>query len=273
MATMDIIDSAPNITINLNDGAAAKFLTEKPLKIEYRHAPAPRVPDVIPPINIDIHGTLGCVSEFLEKRIDTIDTEHAMIIVDREKVMITLVMNETDPFMRGTVEGHLEFDPRFEAFGINNSDMLWQPLPLAMFMKMQRSFFKSREENMSYVSTLMNYKATIEQKVERYNNEKGDKTDNFQQVVNYNLPKSFHLSIPIFKGYPKEDIEVETFASVDGRSITFVLLSPGANDAVEALRDMAIDAELDKIRTIMEGFIKRASEDGDIVLNIPILEV
>ncbi len=273
MSTTEIIDSAPNITINVNDGVAAKYLTEKPLKIEYRHAPAPRVPDVLPPVNIDIHGTLGCVSEFLEKRIDTIDTSRAMVLVDREKVMITLIINETDPVMRGTVEGHLEFDPRFEAFGINNSDMLWQPITLAMFMKMQRSFFKNREENMSYVSTLMNYKATIEQKVERYNNEKGDKTDNFQQVVNSNLPKSFHLSIPIFKGHQKEDIEVETFANVDGRSITFVLLSPGANDAVEELRDKAIDKELGKIKAILEDSIKRAAENGDVLINIPILEV
>lgn len=264
MSTTEIIDSAPNITINVNDAEAAKCLTEKPLMIEYRHAPAKRLLDEGLPVPTEIKGTLSCVSEYLEKRIHLIDTAKACIVVDREDVSISLIVNEDDPYRRGNVFGKLYYDPRFVAFGINDSQKAWQPVPLAMFMKMNRSFFTSKEENMSYVSTLMNYKATIEQKVERYSNEKGDSTDNFQQVVNSNLPKAFHISIPIFKGYPKENIEVETFASVDGRAVTFALLSPGANDSLEAIRDGAINKELEKIRSLFE-------ESG--VRTIPIIEI
>ena len=258
------MDTAPNISIHVNDAEAAKILTEKPLKIEYRHAPAKKLLDEERPIAIAIIGTISCVAEFLEKRIDLIDTDRAAIQVCREQVQISLILNEDDPFKKGIVKGCLQFDPRYEAFGINNSLQLWQPVRLAMFMKMNRSFFPSKDENMQYVSTLMNYKASIEQKVERYINEKGDSTDNFQQIVNSNLPKAFHLSIPIFKGYPKEDIEVETFASVNGREITFALLSPGANDTLEDLRDKAIDTELAKIKEIFER---------NSVTTIPIIEV
>lgn len=258
------MDTAPNISIHLNDSEAAKRLTEKPLKIEYRNAPARKVLDEGAPVKTEIRGTISSVSRYLDKRINLTDKENAVILVDRENVKIKLIINMDDPYRRGFVEGVLEFDPRFEAFGINNTSQAWQPVPLAMFMKMNRSFFTSKEENMKYVSTLMNYKATIEQKVERNRNEKGDITDNFQQVVNSNLPQVFHLSIPIFKGYPKESIEVETFANVDGRDVRFALLSPGANDTLEDLRDKAIDEELEEIKLIFER---------EEVFTIPVIEV
>lgn len=258
------MDAAPNISIHVNDAEAAKHLTDKPLKIEYRYAPARKVLDEGIPVKTEISGTISSVANYLDKRIGLIDVTNAVILVNRERVNIKLIINMDDPYRRGFVEGTLQFDPRFEAFGINNSSALWEPVPLALFMKMNRSFFASKEENMQYVTTLMNYKATIEQKVERNRNEKGDITDNFQQVVNSNLPKAFHLSIPIFKGYPKEDIEVETFASVDGRKVTFALLSPGANDTLEDLRDKAIDAELEQIKSI---FIREE------VATIPVIEV
>ena len=47
-----------------------------------------------------------------------------------------------------------------------------------------------------------------------------------------------------------ETIEVETFAQVNGREVSFVLLSPGAQATLEDLRDKVIDEELSKIREI-----------------------
>lgn len=72
----------------------------------------------------------------------------------------------------------------------------------------------------------------------------------FAQVVNSNLPESFTLSIPVFKGGNKENLEVETFAKIDGRNVAFVLMSPGAEETLETLRDTAIDKELEAIKEI-----------------------
>jgi hypothetical protein len=58
------------------------------------------------------------------------------------------------------------------------------------------------------------------------------------------------LKIAIFKGMPAETLEVETFAKVDGREVAFILLSPGANQTLEDLRNKVIDDELAKIKTI-----------------------
>lgn len=73
---------------------------------------------------------------------------------------------------------------------------------------------------------------------------------NYSQVVNSNLPASFNLIVPIFKGRPAEEIEVEIIADVDGRNIRLSLCSPGAEVIVEEERNKAIDEQLLLIRKL-----------------------
>ena len=58
------------------------------------------------------------------------------------------------------------------------------------------------------------------------------------------------LNIPIFKGMPAESLEVETFAKINGRDVSFILLSPNANSTLESIRDSVIDEELVKIKEL-----------------------
>ena len=97
---------------------------------------------------------------------------------------------------------------------------------------------------------LMNFTADVNNKIERAVKENGNRTDNFAQMVSSNLPDSFTIQMPIFKGMPPETIEVETFAQVNGREVAFVLLSPGAQATLEDLRDKVIDEQLEQIREI-----------------------
>ena len=203
------------------------------------------------PVKTDLHGVIGVVQEYLAKRVATrqFTQERSHIIVNRENITIELVFNENDEYERGTVKGKLELHPKFKEFGIN-TNKVWSPEELGMFFKMNRSFFADKTENMKLVSALMNYEGTVNQQVKQGCDAKGNRTDNFSQVVQSNLPDSFRLRIPIFKGRPAEDLEVETFASVNGRDIRFVLLSPGAEETLEYIRDATIDEELDTIKEI-----------------------
>lgn len=207
---------------------------------------------ILKPVKIDLSGTIGAPFEFLSKRADQeeqINQKRCHIIVDREKITIKLVFAENDEYLKGSVQGKLDFHPKFKEFGINTGEV-WTPTQLGMFFKMNRAFFTTKENNMELVTTLMNFTASVNNKIERSAKESGDRTDNFEQVVNSNLPKSFNLVIPIFKGTAAETIEVETFAQIDGRSVGFTLLSPGAQATLEEIRDKAVDTELDKIREI-----------------------
>ncbi len=207
---------------------------------------------VKPPVQINLEGIITAPYEFLLKRhdqIDQVNEKHCLVIVDREKLSISLITHDDDPYMLGKVVGKLEVHPKFKEFGVNTGTE-WSPVKLGMFFKMNRAYFKSKEENMKLVTELMNFKATVDKKIEQSVKEKGDRTDNFSQVVNSNLPEKFNISIPLMKGYPAEDIEVETFAQIDGREISFILISPGAQETMDLVTDGAIDEQIKKISSL-----------------------
>jgi len=208
--------------------------------------------EVKAPLKLNIEGVIGTVQEFLDKRKDQeeqINQKRCHILVNREKISIELVYNENNEYQIGFIKGTLEQHPKFKEFGINSSKV-WTPEELGLFFKMNRSFFPDKAENMKLVSELMNFKAKINSNIERSVKESGSLTDNFSQVVNSNLPPSFVLTIPIFKGTQAETLEVETFAQISGRDVQFVLLSPAANQTMEDIRDKVVDEQLGKIREI-----------------------
>ena len=216
-----------------------------------REGAAPKELEPKAPVKTDLSGVIGAVVEYLAKRINTgqFEQKNCHILVNRDKVEITLITNEADEYTRGKVVGKLAYNPKFVEFGIN-SGKVWTPTELGLFIKMNRAFFADRMENMKLVSSLMNFTADVNNKIDRAVKENGNRTDNFAQVVNSNLPESFTVQMPIFKGLPSESIEVETFAQVNGREVSFVLLSPGAQATLEDIRDKVLDEELADIREI-----------------------
>lgn len=224
------INLAPGVSraeVILREGAASKVLDPKP------------------PLKIEISGTINCVHEWLKKRIEAEQfcQKDCHILVDRDNVVITLITNETDEYRRGKIVGKLSYNPKFVEFGIN-SGRLWTPSELGLFFKMNRIFFTDRITNMQLVTDLMNFTAEVNDRIDRSIKENGNRVDNFTQVVNSNLPSSFNLNIPIFKGMPSEILEVETFAQINGREVSFTLLSPGAKAVLEDLRNKVINEQL-----------------------------
>lgn len=235
------MESKEKIHINLAPGMER-------VEVVYREGVATKELEQKPPVQTNLEGTIGSVAEYLAKRLNKgqFQQENCHILVDRENIRITLVINEALPYHRGTVSGHLSWNPKFTEFGINRGKK-WTPSELGMYIKMNRTFFADRKTNMELVTTLMNFTATVNNKIDRAVAENGNRIDNFAQVVNSNLPASFTIQMPIFKGMPAETIEVETFAQVNGRDVAFVLLSPGAQATLEDLRNKVIDEELSKI--------------------------
>lgn len=216
-----------------------------------REGVAPKELDPKAPVKTKLNGVIGAVVEYLTKRINAgqFAQKDCHILVNRENIEITLIINEADEYKRGEITGKLGYNPKFIEFGINGGKV-WTPTELGMFIKMNRAFFADRAENMKLVSCLMNFTADVNNKIDRAVKENGNRTDNFAQVVNSNLPESFTIQMPIFKGMQPETIEVETFAQVNGREVAFVLLSPGAQATLEDLRDKVIDEQLKQIREI-----------------------
>lgn len=233
------------VVVNLPEGTTQT-------EVIIREGAACKILDPKAPVKINLSGVIGAPVEFLKKRlseVEQINPKRCHVLVDRQKVSISLITSENDEYNTGKVVGTLQTHPKFIEFGIN-AGKSWEPNELGQFFKMNRAFFPDKAENMKLVSELKNFEATVNSKVEKQKSEKGDFKDNYSGVVMSNLPAAFTLELPIFKGMPAESIEVEFYASVNGRDVALQLVSPGACQLLEDLRDKVIDDEVVKIREL-----------------------
>ena len=238
------------VVVNLPEGA-------KTAEVIIREGEAPKVLDPKAPVKINLSGVIGTPVEYLTRRCkeaDQFDVKRAHVIVSREDVKVTLIFNENDEYTRGQVEGKLSFHPKFVEFGINSAKD-WEPTRLGEFFKMNRAFFPDRDKNMELVSLLKNFEAKVESSIERERKENGSMKDNYSKVVQSNMPDAFTVHIPIFKGQPAEDLEVELYASVNGRDVSLSLVSPGACQLLEDLRDKVIDEQIEAIRELCPDIV------------------
>ena len=238
------------LVVNLPEGTSKA-------EVILREGEAAKALDPKAPVRIALSGTIGAPVEYLTRRKDEGDqfnVKRAHVIVERESVRVCLVFNENDEYTRGTVEGKLSYHPKFVEFGIN-SGKSWEPAKLGEFFKMNRAFFNSKEENMKLVNQLKNFKAKVNAAIEQERKDNGSYKDNYSQVVQSNMPSSFKLKLPIFKGFPVEDLEVELYASVDGREVALSLVSPGACQLLEELRDKLIDEQTAAIRALCPDIV------------------
>lgn len=219
-----------------------------PIELVVREGIAAKQLDQKEPLEVSICGNLDSPFNWLEKRVSTIDQHKTYILVDREEMSIWLNIDETNCY-GASIKGKLRLSEIFVAFGINSSKT-WDAQQLAHFIKMNRAYFPDKSENMNLVSTLKNFRAKVNQKLEQSKEDNGSMTDNFSQIVVSNIPKSFKMQLPIFKGTVPSEIEVEIYPDIDGRNVTLSLISAGANEIMEETRDKNIDIELGRIREI-----------------------
>lgn len=224
-----------------------------PIEVVLREGEAPVVLDPKEPERVVISGTIDTPFRWLEKRIELINQKASNIIVNRDVMGIALTVDETN-YYQSDIRGELKTSKEMMEFGIN-TEKKWEPIKLSKFLKMHRAFFTDKSQNMMLVSTLKNFKAKVNQDIERSKEENGSKVDNYSQVVDSNLPKSFKLNIPLFKGFACEEIEIEIYADVDGRDVSLSLVSAGANEAIEEYKNKVIDEQLEQIRQIAPDIV------------------
>ena len=241
------------MTENKLNVVVPKDYNGKPIEVVLREGEAPVALDPKEQERVVINGTIDAPLRWLEKRVELINQKSTNIIVNRDKMGIALTIDETN-YYQTEIKCILQASKEMQEFGIN-TDKKWEPIKLSQFFKMHRAFFKDKSENMILVSTLKNFKAKVNQDIERSKEENGSKVDSYSQVVDSNLPKSFKLNIPLFKGFACEEIEVEIYADVDGRDVSLSLVSAGANEAIEEYKNKVIDEQLDAIRQIAPDIV------------------
>lgn len=197
------------------------------------------------PTPVNIKAQIDAPARWLEKRVTEIDQKKAHVGVDREKFFIILVTEETSAYSN-TIKGQLELSEEMKRFGINNGEYI-SAFEMADLIKKNRSYFESTTVSMKLLSELRNFKAKVDKEIEASDDKRGNRRILAAQVVESNLPDSFKIEIPVFKGQPRRTIAVEVEVNPDNLSCT--LVSPEANDIVQTERDSIMNEVLSRIET------------------------
>lgn len=248
---MEDLEQNKSVNVHLPENYSGQ-----PVEIIVRHGEAPKQLDERSAVTVAIAGTIDAPLRWLQKRFDQpdqIDQKRCHVIVNREYMAISLITDEKNQ-ERTRVDGSLQIDPIFEEFGIN-SPKTWTPAKLAEFFKMNRAYFPDKGVNMTLVSTLKNFVAKVNANLEKKLDQNGSKAEVFQQEVDSNLPDVFDLNIPVFKGEPRRNIQVEVYASVEGQSVYLSLVSPDAKEFITNQRDESINKVLSGIETIAPDIV------------------
>jgi hypothetical protein len=194
----------------------------------------------IRPIAINYKGTIDAPLRFLEKRKD-VNLLKSVLLIDREKMEIKLILNESDKELKSSVIGEIEMVSDFTKWKINTGQS-WDPISLGQFIKMNRGNFESRETAMNLYPKLRDFQAKINGECTQ---KAGDKNDSYEimkrKAVDHNLPGGFTLFIPIFKGTGKKPLNVEIEVNPD--SLQCYLISPDANEEIQEFKDSCIDIQ------------------------------
>lgn len=252
------------IVIVTRDDAPREYVTP----VEYK-APEP----------LNISGTIETPLEFLKKRLHTIDITNAHVEVCRDTSEIELVINESnyhpslsseeldtfcdrdillDKFLpTSRIVGTIRYSKEFADLGINSDVQRWSPVKLAQYFRLNRHLFDDKQVSMALVSQLKNIKATISGKYQKEKETHGtiSQTEFFELHIAHELPDSFVLNMPIFKGGEKAKFAVEIDAEYIDGNILVSLVSPAMCEAMEVARDAIIDDVVKKITDVAPDIV------------------
>lgn len=205
-----------------------------------------RFGDALPlqePKYVSIHGTIDAPARWVEKRKDDIVSADAHVLVDRDRMTITLNTDENSAYMDQIV-GTLSLSTEMQEFGINTGEYM-SCFDMADRIKQLRTYFETQQEALKLVTELRSFKAKIDKELELSDDKRGNQTILRAQTVESNLPKSFKVNMPIFKGTEKRTFEVEV--EINPNDLSCTLVSPDAHDIVVLERNSQMDGVLVRI--------------------------
>lgn len=205
-----------------------------------------RFGDALPlqePKFVSIHGTIDAPARWVEKRKDDIVSADAHVLVDRDRMTITLNTDENSAYMDQIV-GTLTLSTEMQEFGINTGEYM-SCFDMADRIKQLRTYFETQQEAMKLVTELRSFKAKIDKELELSDDKRGNQTIMRAQTVESNLPKNFKVNMPIFKGTEKRTFEVEV--EINPNDLSCTLVSPDAHDIVVQERDSQMGGVLVRI--------------------------
>ena len=205
---------------------------------------------VYDPIPLRIQGQITAPREFYDTRKiqgGYFNAHNTHITVNRDKGEIVLKHNESDNFFN-QITGTLSPSTEYETLGINK-DAPKSPQELATLLKRNRFLFADKQEGMKIISDLMAFKGSVKSDVEAVRDDRGNRKNSVQVAVESNVPLSFMLTLPLFKGGEKQRLKVDILLEAKGHIVDCYLESIEAIEAMQERRSEVIDEQLSAFKT------------------------
>jgi len=196
--------------------------------------------DPKPPVKILIEGHVTAPAEFLKKRfrdqigsaescangilLQKVDIRNAILIVDEDAMTITLSLDQENPY-GAVITGKLEFTNYLDEFHINTNKEFRRP-ELTKLLRFSKQLFRDvdKYDELLKAYQTLDIKALIEARQE--DDTRGNKNFSLSKKVTTNLPESFVLRLPIFKGQQPEEFRVEIGINTTDGDARFNFESP-----------------------------------------------
>jgi hypothetical protein len=199
-----------------------------------------------PPNKIVIIGDIASVKSFIDKRklvkseaasaepgttlemckvdkyscnLQMIHTDLAIITTDKKAKTIKLEVDPQDAF-GVTVTGILEDSEEIKQFCINQNKMFNRE-ELVKLLRFARMQFSNVDVHDTVLKAYQKFNVQAHVQLQQENDTRGNRTNNLQKTVETNLPDSFVLNIPIFKGQQNETFRVDICIDVTDASAKF----------------------------------------------------
>lgn len=201
--------------------------------------------EVFHPTPLVFEGNIDSPLNFLRLRNDLHNLYDCHAVVDRENMTITLTTEESSKF-KNIITGRLEYDLVFIRLGINDGNYV-TAMELSDRLRRHKTYFETLSLATEVVNKLKNFKARVNNTIEKANDSRGNRTDlTIQAIESINLPENFTLRIPIFKGQTPEDLRVEVDIKAEDLSVT--LFSEDAYNVKDLIAENAINTVLEGLR-------------------------
>lgn len=209
--------------------------------------------ELMPPNKIVISGDIKTVAAFIAKRNDKaqletsgyqwINTDRAIVEVDKEKMQIVLSVDPEDKY-GPVVTGSLSQAPELEQFCINKN-RLFNREELIKLIRFNKIWFPDAEAHDKLLKAYQAFTATVNANIGKTSDTRGNVDNTYKKTVETNVPDSFVLNIPIFKGMDKRRFRVEIAIDSTDASTKFWLESTELNDIIQIESEAILNKELE----------------------------
>ena len=194
-------------------------------------------------------GDIRAVAEWIKTKSDEIDLLRAVVKVSLDAGCIWLHLNngQENGRIESTVTAKLYSFPDLDEFRINTG-YSWELNTLGNHCKFNRRYFLDKSTNMDIVAGLKSFKAQVSREIEKAADDRGNHRRLDDKKVATNLPEVFTLYMPLFKGEPFTDVDVEIIIEEREGVARVQLSSVSLLEKREAYIRQAIDEQIKQFK-------------------------